>query len=511
EGIGAAVIQASGPIDVHMVTHDEARRGVRWMVDRTPLGRSRRITGWAMAVLLPALCALVGVLFKDAIELSTALAGFLLATVVVALSGGLGPALFAAFLGAGLLNFFFTVPYHSLVVAAPENVVSLIAMVVVAVLVALVVDRAARLGEQGARARTEAALLASYARAVLGPQPLERLLTKVRENFGLESVALLERHDSGWDRVAWVGPRPCDAPDDADVDVPVIADVHLALRGRTLSAADQGVLEAAAGQSLMALRQQRMATETAEAQRKAATTELRTALLSAVGHDLRTPLTSIKAAIGSLRDPGLRLPDRDVAELMATVEESTDRLTGLVDNLLDSSRLVTGAVAARLRPVGYDEVVAAALSGIDERHLVAVDVDERLPRVLADIGLLERAVANVIDNALRHGRLRPRRPDGDGRVLVDEPEIAVRASAYGDHVELRVVDHGPGLHRRARDSVFTPFQRFDDRAATTGLGLGLSVAKGFVDAMGGTIAAEDTPGGGLTIVIALPVHQESAA
>ncbi|ONI85139.1 sensor histidine kinase [Saccharothrix sp. ALI-22-I] len=515
EGIGAAVIQASGPIDVHMVTHDEARRAPRWRWGDGTRSRPRKLLGWTLALVLPAVVTGVGTLLRDSLAFSTDLVGFFLATVVVALIGGHGPSLATAFLGAGLLNFFFTPPYYSLTVANPENLVTLIAMLLVAVLVALVVDRSARLAEQGARARTEAALLASYARTVLtSPFPLARLLEKVRENFGLESVALLERRDGEWERVACVGPQPCAEPDDADVDVPVTADVHLALRGRTLPAGDQRALEAAAGQALMALRQQRMAAETADAQRRAETTELRTALLSAVGHDLRTPLTSIKAAIGSLRDTDLRLSDEDTSELLETVEVSADRLTGLIDNLLDSSRLATGAVAPQLRAVTYDEVVARALAGIDERRTVSVDVAEQLPPVLADIGLLERVVANVIDNALRHGRLTPRRlvdVDGDGRIMVDEPEIAVRASAYGDRVELRVVDHGQGLPKNTADAVFAPFQRLGDRAATPGVGLGLSVAKGFVDAMGGAITAEDTPGGGLTIVISLPIAEVTPA
>jgi two-component system sensor histidine kinase KdpD len=197
---------------------------------------------------------------------------------------------------------------------------------------------------------------------------------------------------------------------------------------------------------------------------------------------------------------------------MATVEESADRLNGLVDNLLDSSRLATGTVSPQLRPVSYYEIVARSLTGIDERNTMTVDVDESLPQVVADAGLLERVVANVIDNALRHGRLRPRRAvdvDGDGRVAEDEPEIAVRASAHGDHVELRVVDHGPGLPRKSADRVFAPFQRLGDRDATPGVGLGLSVAKGFTEAMGGEIHAEDTPGGGLTVVIALPVQKHA--
>jgi two-component system sensor histidine kinase KdpD len=243
----------------------------------------------------------------------------------------------------------------------------------------------------------------------------------------------------------------------------------------------------------MALRQQRMAAAAARAERKAEATELRTALLSSLGHDLRTPLTSIKAAIGSLRAQDIELSAEDTDELLATAEESADRLAGLVDNLLDSSRLATGAVRPQLRPVGYDEIVAHALSNVDGSESVRVKVDEQLPAVLADPGLLERVVANVVDNALRHGR-------------GAEP-VSVRGSAYAEYVELRIVDHGRGLKKHSTDSAFAPFQRLGDRDATPGIGLGLSVAKGFTEAMGGTIRAEDTPGGGLTVVISLRTHR----
>ncbi|MGX7826630.1 ATP-binding protein [Actinokineospora sp. 24-640] len=482
EGIGWTTVQLSGPIDVHMVTHDEA--GDRRRFGGRSLRGWRVWLGWLAAVVLPAAATAAGFVLDP-----HAASGFFLATVVAALVGGLGPALLSAVLGAGLLNFFFTPPYRSVAVAGPENVVALLAMLAVGVVVAVVVDRATQLAVRGARARTQAELISSYARTVLThPAPLDRLLEKVRENFGLESVALLERRDTRWERVACAGPEPCDEPDDADVDVPVTAEVHLALRGRALPASDQRILETAAGQALLALRQQRMAAEAALAQRRAEADRLRTALLSAVGHDLRTPLTSIKAAVGSLRDPGLRLSEDDTGELQAAIEESADRLVALIDNLLDSSRIAAGAVAPHLRAVGYDEVVARALIGID--GAVTVEVDERLPGVTADLGLLERVVANVVDNALRHGG-----PD---------PRVAVRASAHGDHVELRVVDHGPGLPKHTSDRVFSPFQRLGDRDPSTGIGLGLSVAKGFTEAMGGTITAEDTPGGGLTIVVSLP-------
>ncbi|GAA3236597.1 DUF4118 domain-containing protein [Pseudonocardia petroleophila] len=488
EGIGAQVVQDSGPIDVHMVTHAEAGgRALRLPALRSGIPGPRGALGWVLAAALPGLATGIGVLLLRIVDLSTDVVLFFLATVVVALVGGLGPAVLAAVLGGLLLNYFLTPPTGSLTIAQPENAVTIVAMVLVAVLVALVVDRAARRTEQAARLRTEAALLASFSRTVLTrTDPLPRLLEKVSDAFGLSSVAVLERSQGEWRRVAEVGPPVCDRPEDCDVDVAVEPGLHLVGRGRALAAADRRLLETVGGQALLALRSQRDAADAAAARRRAESTELRSALLSAVGHDLRTPLTSIKAAAGSLRDEHLRLSAADKADLAATVEESADRLTALVDNLLDSSRLAAGAVVPLLAPVGYDEVVLRALAGVEGAARVEVAVDETLPDVVADAGLLERVVANLVDNALRHGRGAP---------------VAVRASAHSDRVELRVVDRGPG---KARESLFAAFQRRGDRNRTGGVGLGLSVARGFTEAMGGSLVAEDTPGGGLTLVVALP-------
>ncbi|MGW0893548.1 ATP-binding protein [Saccharopolyspora sp. NPDC002578] len=497
EGIGSTVVQHSGKIDVHMVTHGQAGARPFRRPARNPLSRVRRAWGWGLAVVLPTLVTVLSALLGN-FELSTDVVGYFLATVVVALVGGVAPSVATALLAGGLLNFFLTEPRHSLAVSHPGTLVTVFAMIGAGLMVAVVVDRAARLAERAARARTEAALLASYARTVLThPDPLPRLLEKLVENFGLSSAALLERGADGWTIAASLGARPCTRPDQSDVDIEVTGDVHLALSrpdGRALPADDRTVLEAAAGQALVALRQQRMVAETAEAQRQADANRLRTALLSAVGHDLRTPLASIKASVSSLRIPGLELSEQDTAELLAGVEESTDRLTDLVDNLLDSSRLATGAIVPQLHPVGYDQVVAGALAGMEGRERVEVDTDESLPAVLADVGLLERVIANVVQNAVKYG--------GD--------RVSVRASEHARWVELRIVDHGPGLPEDAAEAVFAPFERLGGHADTgpPGVGLGLSVAQGFMQAMHGTIRAEDTPGGGLTMVLALPVATE---
>ncbi|CAM2782675.1 sensor histidine kinase KdpD [Saccharomonospora xinjiangensis] len=507
EGIGAAVVRQSGSIDVHIVTHPEAGRPLLFAnPDRNPLSRSRQVWGWALSLLLP--CAVTALAhFYGEVALSVDVIGYFLAIVVVATVGGVAPALTAAVLSDLLLNLFFTPPLYTLTVADPQNVVALVAMLLVALLVAVLVDRAARLSERAAAARTEAALLSSYARTVLThPDPLPRLLEKVVENFGLSSAALLERNGGSWRVAASCGPDPCASPVRSDADIEIVPDVHLVITrpgGKPLRAADRTVLEGAAGQALLALRQQRMAAETRDAQRRADATQIRTALLSAVGHDLRTPLASIKASVSSLRAPDLRLSLADTAELLTGVEESADRLTALVDNLLDSSRLATGAVVPRLRPVTYDEVVAAALAGLDGHQYVDVDTDESLPPVLADPGLLERVIANVVQNALKYGR-----PDGE--------RICVRASEHASRVELRIVDNGPGLPAGSAEAVFAPFQRLVERgqrgdsSGVAGVGLGLSVAQGFLAAMNGTIHAEDTPGGGLTIVLVLPAATRNA-
>jgi two-component system, OmpR family, sensor histidine kinase KdpD len=513
EGIGSRVVQDSGHIDVHMVTHPEAGRGIRLPRRFSAVPGYRRALGWALGLLLPLAAVGTGVLGRDLLGLSTDVVLFFLATVISALVGGLGPALLAAVASGLMLNFFLTPPLYTFTISERENIVTLVVMVLVAVLVALVVDRAARRAQQAAQARTEAALLASFSRTVLKrADPLPRLLTKIREAFGLTSVAILERRDGRWEVSACAGPRECDRPEQADVDVAVDPDTHLVGRGRALTVAERRLLDAVAGQALLALRNQQVSTEAADARRRADATELRTALLSAVGHDLRTPLTSIKAAAGSLRDPNLELSESDRTELAATIEESADRLTGVVNNLLDSSRIATGAVTPLLQPVRYDEIALLALRGLDDLDRIHLDLADDLPEVRADPGLLERVVANLVDNALRHGggsivTLRgstfPEGRDRGTRSEQSDQATGRRLVPPSDRVELRVVDAGPGVARGESDRLFAPFQRLGDREPR-GLGLGLSVAKGFTEAMGGTLTAEDTPGGGLTVAVSLP-------
>ncbi|MFF7594255.1 ATP-binding protein [Streptomyces mirabilis] len=488
-GVGATVARESGPdLDVHIVTHDEVAKGRGLPVARgARLGRSRIIWGWVVGVGGPVVLALL----LNTIDLGLAndMLLFLTVTVAAALLGGLFPALASAAFGSLLLNYFYTPPLHRLTIADPKNIVAIAIFVGVAVSVASVVDLAARRTHQAARLRAESEILSFLAGSVLrGETSLEALLERVRETFGMESVALLERAGDvdPWTCAGSVGPRSPKRPEDADVDMPVGDHMALALSGRVLPASDRRVLAAFAAQAAVVLDRQRLQHEADQAKELAEGNRIRTALLAAVSHDLRTPLAAIKAAVSSLRSDDVAWSEEDQAELLEAIEEGADRLDHLVGNLLDMSRLQTGTVTPLIREIDLDEVVPMALGGVPEDS-AELDIPETLPMVAVDPGLLERAVANLVENAVKYSP-------------TDEP-VLVSASAMANRVEVRVVDRGPGVPDEAKDRIFAPFQRYGDAPRGAGVGLGLAVARGFAEAMGGTLNAEDTPGGGLTMVL----------
>lgn len=410
---------------------------------------------------------------------------YLVPVVIAAGVGGVWVGLAAAIGSDALLNWFFVPPYRTLAVDRRDNLVALLVYVLVAVTVAVAVDLAARQRAAAARSGVEAELLGRITAEPLAGQALPRLLGHVRDTFAMTSVALLESMDGGPENVvAAVGP-PVD-PANARLSAPAGNGLRLVAAGPEVFAEDRrllGQLAAAAARTLEATRQADQAAELAEVDR------VRTAILAAVGHDLRTPLASIKAAASSLRAPDVAFTDEDRAELLATVEESTDRLDELVENLLAMSRLQAGVLSVHLRPVALDAVVAQAMRHAAPGSDVRVSVGDDLPYVRADPGLLERVVANLVSNAVK---------------AAAGGSVTVSARRSGAAVALAVVDHGTGIRKADRDRVFAPFQRLDDKRADGGLGLGLAIARGFTEAMGGTVVPSDTSGGGLTMTVTLP-------
>ena len=505
-GIGAEIIRGSGDIDVHLVTHSQVGKGRGLPRSHGSLPRRRRRQGFALALLLPPLLTLALIPAREQLNLVSDVLLLQLAVVVVALVGGLLPAMTAAVFGSLLLNYYFVPPLHTLTIQDANNALAIGVFIVVAALVSSVVDLAARRTRQAARAAAEAETLATLAGSVLrGETALPALLERVREAFGLTSVTLLEKTPSAdrppttalrssmdpWVVRAAAGEGRCERPEDADTQVPAGESLMLGLCGRPLHAEDQRVLAAFAAHAAVILDRSRLSEAAAAAGPLAAADRMRTALLAAVGHDLRSPLASAKAAVTSLRSDDVAWTPGEKRELLMTADESLDRLARLVDNLLDMSRLRADALAILSRPVALEDVVALALDHLgSDSGSVVVDVPDDLPMVQADAGLLERVIANLVGNAIRYNP--PDRPP------------SITGSSLGNRVELRVIDHGAGIPSTDLDRVFTPFQRLGDTDNTTGIGLGLALSRGLTEAMGGSLQPEETPGGGLTMVVSLP-------
>lgn len=505
-GIGTSTIRESGDIDVHLVTHAQMGKGRGLPRGTGSLTLRRRVRGAVLAVLLPPVLTFLLAQARSPLNLVSDVLLFLLLVVVVALVGGFLPAMLAAIGGSLLLNYYFAPPLHTFTIREPNNALAIGVFIVVAALVSSVVDLAARRTREAARAKAEAETLGTLAGSILrGETALPAVLERVREAFGLTSVTLLERSGAStpgrgpaargpgdeWSVVAVAGPDGCERPQDADTEVSAGGTLMLALRGRPLRAEDQRVVGAFAAQAAIILERHRLSEAAAAAVPIAEGDKMRTALLAAVGHDLRTPLASVKAAVTSLRSDDIEWSVRDKEELLLTADESLDRLTRLVDNLLDMSRLQAGALSVISRRIALDEIVPLALDDLGPTGAgVVVDVPDDLPMLLADPGLLERVVANLVGNALRYSP-----PHDPPRVM---------GSSLGDRVELRVIDRGPGIPPADVDRVFAPFQRLGDTDNTTGVGLGLALSRGLSEAMGGILSAEETPGGGLTMVLSMP-------
>jgi two-component system, OmpR family, sensor histidine kinase KdpD len=445
----------------------------------------RRLAGVLLAAAMLPLLTYVLTMFRPHLDIADELLIYLVVVVAVTVLGGFWPAVLAAVAASLLLNWYFTEPIHTFTIQQPKELLALLLFVTVAVAVSSVVHLAARRAVQAARAREEAAALLELAQTVLGgaDSPAAVLEHLTRTHGG--QAELQERVAGRWVRAASSGVEGSLA---AASRIDIRSDLILLVTGQT-DPATPALLAGYAAQAAAALDRERLRTQAAQAEALAEGNRMRTALLAAVSHDLRTPLASIKASVSSLRQTDVEWSEADEADLLATIEQNADRLDALIGNLLDMSRLHTGSLQPFLRPTAIDEVAPVALLGLDDSVRMEMAVPDGFPLVLADPGLLERVLANLFSNALRHS------PD-PGR----PPELY--AQLVGDLVVLEVIDHGPGVPDEAKELIFEPFTRVGDRLPG-GVGLGLAVARGFAEAMGGRIEARDTPGGGLTIAITL--------
>jgi two-component system sensor histidine kinase KdpD len=456
-------------------------------ISHSGLSPRRQLAGAGLAVAgLPALTAVLTALRAN-LNLSDDLLIYLVAVVAITVVGGFWPAVFAAVAASLLLNWYFTAPLHTFTIAEPRNLLALVLFVTVAVAVSSVVHLAARREADASRSSKETDSLLGLAQTVLGGADTPGdVLDHLTARHGGRAV-LLERVSGRWIKIAASGePAPDGTAASGPLRFEVRPDLALEVSGQAASAT-ASLLAGYTAQAVAALDRARLRTQATQAEGLAEGDRMRTALLRAVSHDLRTPLASIKASVSSLRQTDVHWSAEDEADLLANIEQNADRLDALVGNLLDMGRIQAGSLEPFLRATSVDEVAPVALRGLDGADRLLIVVPDDLPLVRADPGLLERVLANLFSNALKHS------PAGLCPML--------RAREDGDRVVLDVIDHGPGVPAGLKERIFEPFTRLDDRSP--GVGLGLAVAKGFAEAMGGTIVAIDTPGGGLTARLTL--------
>jgi two-component system sensor histidine kinase KdpD len=490
------VIRESGPLDVHVISYEgvPSPRVPRRTRSDASISLRRQMAAWLLAIAgLPLITWLILAVGGE-LALHNILLVYLLAALLIAAIGGVWPAVAAAGAGFLLANWFFTEPIRTFTISDPDNLFSLFSFVVVAVTVGLLVGMSTRRSAEARKARAQAEALAA---TTILPHPVlasdqQALLGRVKDALSLEAVSLVRQSGEGWETIAWSGSTELSAPSAGTESMKLTDRVTLVILGGRLTADDRTVLRAFAAQILAAISRAELEKEAESAEAMAEADRLRTALLGAVSHDLRTPLATIKASLTSLVETGVEWTPAQTETFLRTALAETERLNRLVGHLLDASRVQVGAVHVFFRPVGLDEVVSSALAGLrSDTDRLVVDISESLPEVQTDPDLLERVVANLVENALTWS-------PADRPVRISAGEVAGR-------IDLRITDRGPGIAASARDQVFLPFQRMGDAPNREGVGLGLAVARGLLEAMGNELLIEDTPGGGTTMVIGLKI------
>jgi two-component system sensor histidine kinase KdpD len=530
------LVRKTGQISVHVISADDSEPIPAKSVETRPGPEPPRIGPYLGSAGAVAIALGIGLFLKHFIAVQSISLVFLMAVLSSAIAWGLLPSLFAAVASMLAYNFFFLPPLYTFTVADPENVLALFFFLVVAVIVSNLTARArSQILSARSRAKTTAELYA-FSRKVAGIGALDDLLWattyQISSMLNVRTVLLLPAKDREGLEVA-SGYPPEDQLDDADMaaarwtwehnraagrgadTLPGGKRLFLPLRtgsgpvgvigidrdatGPLLTPDERRLLDALADQAAVAIERISLARGLDEARVLAETERLRGALLTSISHDLRTPLASILGAVSSLRSFPERYSKAEREELLATLQDEAERLNRFVANLLDMTRLESGAIELKLELLDVAEIVGSALQragNVLAGHHVEVEIDPHLPTLRIDAVLFEQVLFNLLDNAAKYS------PAGS--------RIDVRASQDGELIEIEVVDEGPGIPPADFERIFDKFYRVqaqDRRRA--GTGLGLAICRGFVEALGGSIVARNRRDrSGAVLTIRMPVVPE---
>lgn len=530
------IVRRAGDIVVHVAPGHEAETAPRRTLAAVP-ANPIRLPPYLYAAGYVTIAAGLGQLLSRALDVRNIALVFLMAVLVSATTSGLGPALFASVLGALAFNFLFLEPLYTFVIRDPESVVALLFFLGAA---AITSNLTARVRRQAAAARarartTESLYLFSKRLTVAGTLDdvlwvsVNQMATMLRVNTVIllpegETVSVragfppddtLDGSDIAAAQWAWEHNRPAGRGADT---LPGARRLYLPLRtgratvgvvgldddrtGPLLTPEQRRLFDALADQAALAIERIQLVDDLETAKLAAEADKLRSALLTSLSHDLRTPLAGVMGAVDTLREYFDALSREDREALLATVQDEAERLNRFIANLLDMTRLESGAAVPSIAPVDLDEVLGSALRRAGKllaRHHVELDIAGDLPMLRLDPVLIEQALFNLLDNAAKYA------PEGS--------VVRMTARRERDMVLLRILDEGPGIPEADLERVFDMFYRVRKTdQVRAGTGLGLAIARGFVEALGGTVAAANRPDRvGAVFTIRLPIAQEGLA
>lgn len=458
--------------------------------------------------------------FRDDIDPLAKGYGFLVVVVAAAGIGGIGPGVLASVLGFVVFNFLFLPPYDTFVIGKPEYVVVLFVNLGISVLISILLGRATERAAAAEAREAELRTLQDLSRELVvrapGTEAYREIIRDILDTFGYEAGALFVRDSArsgGLREEVSVGCTPGDIvpewnprsterpPERLPLSIGPNNVGLLVLRGArpAPSEAESRILRALGDQLALVLERDRLLRTATDAEVYRQTERLRQTLLAAVSHDLRSPLAAIKASVSDLLEEGVtRSPDQQ-REALEAIDSESDRLNALIANLLDMSRIEAGVLRARVEAVDLGDAVATSARNVSRvwPDLTVRDRVEDGVMVRADPVFLERVLTNLLDNAARSAK------------AAAASDVEVTSKQTDGRVTIRVIDHGNGIPAEAREVLFHPFYELDQRNPRLGAGLGLAIAKGFAVAMDGEIWVEETPGGGATFAVAVPVSPAS--
>jgi two-component system sensor histidine kinase KdpD len=467
---------------------------------RTASHPNRATVGKALVV-LGAILPLVNFFlarFRHSFNLTTNTLILLIITLVIAIKSPIWLTTLGAIENFLFLNYLFTPPFHTLNISNKDDLLALLVFLATSITASLILRkleiRTARLRQLS----EEGLFLSSLAENIIrGHNSIDEILSNSKSTFGLKelAVARISQIPKGSALRVIYGSIETITKEISDSQIVLNAEYSLLANPAINDPELRKLVTTFGSQVLILLERQLLEANERELSEIRQADQMRVALLNAVSHDLRGPLTSSKAAISSLLNNDVVWTPEDQRELLNSASHSLDQLNHLIENLLDMSRLEAGAIFLNWRNVGVEDVVSGAIKSLKSpTDLIEIGIDPELPPIKGDPILLERVIGNLLENALRFN---PK-----------ESSITIAAFRVGESIEIRIIDHGPGLSTKDKSKLFTPFQRLGDRDNSTGVGLGLAIVKGFTELMNGRISVEETFQGGLTMALSFPIGDE---